>query len=52
MPISTLAMLFFGQISATEAARMGRLTVFEQKALSLWDRVLRTAYRPFCADMF
>jgi len=45
-------MLFFGQISATEASRMGRLAVFEQEALPLWDRVLRTAYRPFCADMF
>jgi len=52
MPISTLAMLFFGQISATEAARMGRLFVFEQDALALWDKVFRTAYRPFCADIF
>ena len=52
MPISTLAMLLFGQISATEAARMERLDVLEHRALSLWDRVMRTTYRPFCADMF
>jgi len=52
IPISTLAMLFFGQISATEAARMERLTVLEDSALPSWDRVMRTAYRPFCPDMF
>ena len=52
MPISTLAMLVFGQISATEAARMERLDVLEHSALSSWDRVMRTAYRPFCADLF
>jgi predicted acetyltransferase len=52
MPISTLAMLVFGQISATEAARMERLDVVEHSALSSWDRVMRTTYRPFCADAF
>ena len=52
MPISTLAMLVFGQISATEAARMARLDVLEDSALSSWDRVMRTKYRPFCADNF
>jgi len=52
MPVSTLAMIIFNQISATEAARMGRLDVLEPGALSLWDAVMRTAYRPFCADDF
>ena len=52
MPVSTLAMLFFGQITASEAARMGRLDVSDSKALPIWDRVMRTDYRPFCADMF
>ena len=52
IPISTLAMLVFGQISATEAARMGRLDVLDYSALPLWDRVMRTSYRPFCPDMF
>jgi hypothetical protein len=52
MPVSTLAMLFFGQITASEAARMGRLDVSDNKALQLWDRVMRTEHRPFCADMF
>ena len=52
MPISTLAMLLFGQITATEAARMGRLDVLNDNALSKWDNVMRTKYRPFCADLF
>ena len=52
IPVSTLAMIIFNQISATEAARMGRLDVLEPSALPLWDTVMRTAYRPFCADEF
>jgi predicted acetyltransferase len=52
MPVSTLAMLFFGQLSASEAARMGRLDVSDSRALRVWDGVMRTDYRPFCADMF
>ena len=52
MPVSTLAMIIFNQISATEAARMGRLDVLEPSALSLWDAVMHTTYRPFCADKF
>lgn len=52
MPISTLAMLFFGQINASQAARMGRLHVYEEAALSKWDTLFSTKYRPFCADFF
>lgn len=52
LPISTLAMLVFGQISATEAARMGRLAVQQDSALPVWDRVMHASYRPFCADLF
>jgi len=52
MPVSTLVTLVFGQLSATEAARMGRLTVNEADALPVWDRVMRTRYRPSCADGF
>jgi len=52
MPVSTLAMIIFNQISATEAAHMGRLDALEPSALPLWDAVMRTAYRPFCADSF
>jgi len=52
MPISTLAMLLFGQISATEAARMARLDVCDKNALSSWDRVMHTKYHPACADTF
>lgn len=52
LPVSTLAMLVFGQISATEAARMERLEVCQRSALPMWDRVMRTRYRPACADFF
>ena len=52
MPVSTLTMLMFGQISASEAARMARLDVHDNNALALWDKVMRTPYRPFCADIF
>jgi len=52
MPVSTLALLIFGQLSATEAVRMGRLEVHEPGALSLWDSVMRTRYRPSHADFF
>ncbi len=52
MPVSTLAMLVFGRVSATEAARMNRLDVLKPDALSLWDIVMRTRYHPFCADIF
>lgn len=52
MPVSTLAMLVFGQLNATEAARMGRLDVSDSSALPIWDDVMRTDYRPFCANNF
>jgi predicted acetyltransferase len=52
MPVSTLAMLLFGQISASEAARMNRLEAINESTLSMWDSVMLTKYRPFCADFF
>jgi len=52
MPVSTLAMLMFGQISASEAWRMGRLDVLDHSKLSKWDAVMHTTYRPFCPDIF
>ena len=52
MPVSTLTLLAFGQISATEAARMERLDVVDDSALSVWDKVMKTRYRPCCADYF
>ncbi|HLZ71659.1 MAG TPA: GNAT family N-acetyltransferase [Dehalococcoidia bacterium] len=51
-PIDTLSMLLFGQLSATEAWRMGRLDCPDPDALAGADRLLSTAYRPFCADHF
>ena len=52
LPVSTLAMLLFGQVTATEAARMGRLDAHEPDALVKWDLALRTKHRPFCPDQF
>jgi predicted acetyltransferase len=52
LPVDTLAMLLFGQISASQASRMGRLDVLDHKALATWDRLLRTKHRPFCPDYF
>jgi predicted acetyltransferase len=46
----TLAMLLFGQITASEAARYGKLTVHNASALPTWDKTLRTKYAPFTAD--
>ncbi len=51
-PIDTLAMLLFGQISASEAWRMGRLETADPAMLPPADRLLSTLYRPFCADHF
>jgi predicted acetyltransferase len=52
MPVSTLAMLLFGQVSATGAARMGRLQVHDTAALPRWDAAMRTRYAPYCQDFF
>jgi len=52
LPVSTLAMLAFGQISASQAARMGRLEANRPEVLAEWDKALRTVHRPACADMF
>jgi predicted acetyltransferase len=52
VPVSTLAMLAFGHVSATQAARMGRLDATDAGALSPWDDAMRTEYRPYCANSF
>jgi predicted acetyltransferase len=52
LPVHTLALLLFGQVSASEAARMGRLDAHEPSALDRWDVILRTRHRPFCGDHF
>lgn len=52
LPASTLALLAFGQVSPTEASRMGRLDVLKPDVLPLWDNVMRTMYKPACVDMF
>ena len=46
----TLAMLLFGQITASEAARAGKLDVHDASALPRWDKTLRTIHKPFASD--
>jgi predicted acetyltransferase len=52
LDVNTLAMVMMGQVSASEAARMGRLQVHDARALARWDALMRTRHRPFCADNF
>ena len=52
MPIDTLALLAFGRIGATEAARMKLLDAMAPEALPTWNAVMRTAYQPICLDHF
>lgn len=51
MPIDSFVMIFFGQISATEAMRMGRLGSLKEETLRRYDRLLKTDYMPFCGDI-
>jgi predicted acetyltransferase len=46
----TLAMLLFGQITASQAERYGKLKVNNREALPTWDKTLRTRHAPFTAD--
>ena len=52
MGIGTFAMLLFGQLRATVAARAGRVGVHDAGALAAWDASLATRYAPACADNF
>lgn len=52
MPVATLAPLLFGQFTASQAARMGRVTVHDPDALGRWDALLRTEFPPACGDHF
>jgi hypothetical protein len=52
MTAATLAMIAFGQISATQAADAGRVGVHDPDALPRWDAAFKTRHAPFCADNF
>jgi predicted acetyltransferase len=52
LPAAAIGPLLFGHYSASQAARMGRLSVHEADALGRWDALLRTAYPPSCANPF
>ncbi len=52
MPVDTLSMLLFGQISPSEAVRMGRAAAVGTGDLTLWDRVMQTRHKAFCPDFF
>jgi predicted acetyltransferase len=46
----TLASMMFGRITATDAARAGLLDVHDERALTRWDRALKTKYLPYEAE--
>lgn len=52
IPVDTLAMLLFGQISPSEAVRMGRAAAVGTGDLVHWDRVMQTRHKAFCPDFF
>jgi predicted acetyltransferase len=52
MPVAALAPLLFGHVSASQGARMGRLTAHAPDALPRWDALLRTAFPPGCGNNF
>jgi predicted acetyltransferase len=52
MTAATLAMIAFGQLTATQAADAGRVGVHDANALPRWDAAFRTRYAPFCGDNF
>lgn len=52
LSVQTLAMLVFGRISATRAARAGLLNVFAPGAMAAWDRLFETRHSAFCPDFF
>ena len=52
MPVASLAPILFGHFTATQGARMGRLTANDPAALTRWDDLLRTKFPPACANGF
>jgi hypothetical protein len=52
MDIGGLAQILYGQVSPTNAVRFGRAEASRDVDLRLWDAIWRTAYAPFCPDMF
>ena len=52
MPVGTLAPIMFGHLTASQLARMGRLTANEPNALRRWDSLFGTAFPPACGNGF
>ena len=51
MNINTMAILLFGQVSTSEAVKMGNMEIFKEDAIKKYDRLLSTEYMPFCCDI-
>ncbi len=51
MNANSLAMILFGQLSTTNASRMGIIEVKKKTDLNLYDRLFKTEYMPFCGDI-
>jgi len=52
LDISSLAQIFYGQVSPTNAVRYGRAEASRDADLRLWDAMWRTEYAPFCPNTF
>ncbi len=50
--VSTLGLLLFGTLSASQLVRIGRAEASPDAPLELWDAMWRTKYAPFCPDGF
>ncbi len=52
LPVARLASLLSGFASATQLARLGLIEARDSSVLELADRIVATAYRPYCQDEF
>lgn len=52
LDVSGLAQILFGQVSPSQAARIGRAEAVPDAPLALWDTMWRTEYAPYSPDAF
>ena len=52
LDVSALAQLLYGQVSPSNAVHYGRAEAAPGAPLDLWDAMFRTAYAPFCPNLF
>ena len=52
MSVDTLAMLVFGHLAPSRAAKTGLLEVISPEVLPVWDQMMQMPFAPFCPDFF